>query len=59
MYIHQWLQLVKLAKVFNSGHSQAVRLLIKLRFHFKEVEIYRHEKDSVTFDNEKIWSTAS
>jgi len=38
---------MKLAKVFNSGHSQAVRLPKEFRFHCKEVEIYRQGKDIV------------
>lgn len=38
---------MKMAKVFKSGNSQAVRLPKEFQFHSKEVEIYRRGEDII------------
>ena len=38
---------MKIAKIFKSGNSQALRLPREFRFHCNEVEIFRHGNDVV------------
>lgn len=38
---------MKMAKVFMSGHSQAVRLPKEFQFHSKEVEIFKRGNDTI------------
>lgn len=44
---------MKTAKVFTSGHSQAVRLPKEFQFHSKEVEIFRRGNETILREKPK------
>lgn len=44
---------MKLAKVFKSGNSQALRLPKEFQFHSKEVEIFRRGNDVILREKPK------
>lgn len=44
---------MKMAKVFISGHSQAVRLPKEFQFHSKEVEIFKRGHDTILREKPK------
>ncbi len=49
---------MKMAKVFKSGNSQAVRLPKEFQFHSKEVEIYRRGDNIVLHEKPKTLKKA-
>lgn len=46
-------QKMKTAKVFTSGHSQAVRLPKEFQFHSKEVEIFKRGNETILREKPK------
>ena len=49
---------MKMAKVFQSGNSQAVRLPKEFQFHSKEVEIFRRGNNIILHERPKSLAQA-